>query len=165
MADPVMMYSTGKGYVQSAFAMMASSQRMTCPDDTTFFLGFHMLIGFATELYLKSFLLTQGFTEKQLRHHDLRHDLNALWRTATSNGFSELSVAPLIAYLQSGHKRFEYRYMERNTNYTVKRLDIIFDWLSRLDAIVDHASRARASFGLTTDSGWKFPPDRAEWRL
>lgn len=165
MADPISVYSTGRGYVQSAFAMMASSQRMTCPNDTTFFLGFHMLIGFATELYLKSFLLNKGLTEKQLRRHDFGHDLNALWSEAKSKGFPEPSVAPLIAYLHSGHKKFEYRYMERTTKYTVTRLDIIFDWLSRLDAIVDHTSGARASFGLAPESGWKFPPDRAEWRF
>tara|TARA_R110001606_G_C15185844_1_gene629930 strand:+ start:209 stop:712 length:504 start_codon:yes stop_codon:yes gene_type:complete len=166
MADSIEMYSTGKGYVQSAFSMMDNPGRMLLKDDTSLFLGFHMLLGFATELYLKSYLLTVGMTEKQLRSAALRHDLEALWQEADARGFHDKSVYPLISYLHTGHKNFEFRYMSRLTTYNIPPdLNILFNWLTQLDIATDTASGASASKGRVPGSGWIFSLVIAKWRL
>jgi hypothetical protein len=46
---------------------MSNPLRYQVPDDTPFVLSFHMLCGFAAELYLKAFLMHKGYTEDQLR--------------------------------------------------------------------------------------------------
>jgi len=165
MSDAITMYATGRGFGQSSFLMMTSPLRFSVADDTSFFLGFHMLFGFATELYLKAFLQTVGFTEAQLRTPKLRHDLEALWQEANSSSFPNPNVYPLVNYLKDGHKKYEYRYMSKNTTYTALPLNVLFEWLSLLDDAVETATGARASNGLPLDSHWQIPANQATWRL
>ena len=65
--DPEEPYSVAKGYVQSAYAMMTNPYRLQLPDDITLFMAFHMLCGFAAELYFKAFLAHKGYSDAQLR--------------------------------------------------------------------------------------------------
>jgi hypothetical protein len=53
-------YGAAKSYVQAAFVMMSSPDRLSVPNDLTFFYPLHMLWGFATELYLKAYLIHRG---------------------------------------------------------------------------------------------------------
>lgn len=166
MANAIEMYSTGKGFGQSSFAMMANPDRMNLKDDTSLFLGFHMLFGFSVELYLKSFLQTVGMTEQELRSAALRHDLEALWNEAVAKGFADTSVYPLISYLHAGHKKFEFRYMSSSTKFDLPPdLNVLFDWLSKLDFAVDTASGASVSRGRVPGGSWVFPLIIAKWRL
>lgn len=71
----ILPYSTAKGFCQGAFAMMANPNRFQTPDDTTFILSFHHLIGFSVELYLKAFLIEKKMTEVELMKKPYGHSL------------------------------------------------------------------------------------------
>jgi hypothetical protein len=166
MTPGIRTYSTAKGYVQSAFAMMANPDRLQLRDDTTFFLSFHLLCGFATELYLKSFLLHRGVPDSTLRSAKLRHDLVALLQLATEHGFSDDGGRRLASYMGKWHKSFEYRYLQEASEFGAPtNLKILFGWFSSLDVYVDHEVGASVSKGLTPGGAWIFPEDRAAWRL
>src|SRR5665213_2685390 len=140
-------YAVAKGYVQSAFAMMSAPQRLQLPDDTTFFLAFHMLCGFATELYLKAFLAHKGFTEVQLRQPRIRHDLVRLRDMCGSEGLYDTGADTLVELLASKHKSFEYRYMKNASEFRTMHLWAIFSAFSSLDRAVDTAIGASAAKG------------------
>jgi hypothetical protein len=84
--DPEEPYSVAKGYVQSAFAMMTNPYRLQLPDDITLFMAFHMLCGFAAELYFKAFLAHKGYSDAQLRKPKIGHDLTWLRASAGPKG-------------------------------------------------------------------------------
>ena len=157
-------YSVAKGYTQSAYAMMANPHRLQLPDDTTFYMAFHMLCGFAVELYLKAFLAHRGYAEEGLRKSDIRHDLSKLRDLCVSEGLREDGSKLLVDFLGTHHKSFEFRYMKRDTFYSTIALRDIFFAFSSLDEAVDTAICASASRGRVPGGKWIFPDDGA-WRL
>src|SRR5437763_10795850 len=98
---------------------MSNPLRYQVPDDTPFVLSFHMLCGFAAELYLKAFLMHKGYTEDQLRKVPIRHDLEKLYALAVASGLSASGADVLIALLAPHHKNFGFRYMKRSNVYEV----------------------------------------------
>lgn len=162
--DPEEPYSVAKGYVQSAYALMANPHRLQLPDDTTFFMAFHMLCGFAAELYFKAFLAHKGHTESSLKKPDVRHDLGKLQQMCLSEGLNEQGSKLLVDCLGVRHKSFEYRYMKRDATYETVALRDIFFAFSELDAVVDTAIGASSSRGGTPGGKWVFPNDGA-WRF
>jgi hypothetical protein len=163
MQNPVVTYSTAKGYVQSAFLMMTNPFRYQAADDTSFYLAFHMLCGFATELYLKAFLAHKGH-DKDLKGLQLRHNLKNLHVKATSYGFSDEGAKLLVDHLGDHHASFEFRYMQPTSVYKVIPLATMFHAFSTLDVLVDTAVGASASKGRDPEGAWSFPPNM-EWRV
>ncbi|NQY14730.1 MAG: hypothetical protein HRT81_12825 [Henriciella sp.] len=157
-------YSTARAYAQSAFAMMIGDARISLQNDLTFFLSFHLLIGFSMELYLKTVLLHQGVSEKTLKSFEFRHNLRNLYEEAKSKGFYATDCEVLVSYLHEKHKAHEFRYMKDDASYDAMRLDYVFDILSAVDVAVDKLIGARALHGLDSDGAWNFPTDRAMWR-
>ena len=162
--DPEEPYSVAKGYVQSAFAMMTNPDRLQLPDDRAFFMAFHMLCGFAVELYLKAFLAHKGFTDAQLRHPHIRHDLMRLRDQCRSEGLYDTGVDLLVDLLASKHKSFELRYMKKTSEYQTIDLRAIFSAFSSIDRVVDTAIGASAARGGSAGGWWKFPSD-GQWRF
>lgn len=162
--DPEEPYSVAKGYVQSAYSMLANPFRLQLPDDTTFFMAFHMLCGFAVELYLKAYLAHKGFTEGQLKKHEIRHDLSKLHELAKNEGFSDSGTGILVELLGEKHKNFEFRYMRKASMYKTLTLQEIFAAFSSLDVVVDACIGASASRGKSPSGAWNFPAD-GEWRF
>jgi hypothetical protein len=163
--DAVKPYSVAKGYVQAAFALMANPLRMEqLPDDIPLFMAFHMLCGFAVELYLKAFLLHKGFSETSLRKPDIRHDLIKLQQMCVAEGLHEAGSKSLAEGFGTHHKSFEYRYMKPDTVYRTAPLHDIFSTFSLLDNAVDEAIGASVSRGKTPGGTWSFPTDKP-WRL
>ncbi|MBZ9674082.1 hypothetical protein [Mesorhizobium sp. ES1-3] len=166
MNDPTTPYSTAKGYVQSAFVMMTSPMRFQVPDDSSFYLSFHMLTGFATELYLKSFLASQGYTEKDLRRPEVRHDLRKLLEMAEAKGLNDSGATVLVDLLGDHHKSYEFRYMRADSKYSAIHIRHVFDALSSLDRTVDKTVGASAAHGKQPGHGWHFYDDlRRGWRF
>jgi hypothetical protein len=157
-------YAVAKGYVQSAYAMMTNPHRLQLPDDISFFMAFHMLCGFAAELYLKAFLIHKGHNERDLRKREIGHDLLKLRALCLSEGLRHSGVDMLVGLLAKHHKEFEYRYMKRNVTYWTKDLRTIFSAFSHLDRTVDAAIGASASRGVKGGGRWDFPIDGG-WRL
>jgi len=164
MLDPEEPYSVAKGYVQSAYVMLANPHRLQLSDDTTFFMAFHMLCGFAVELYLKAYLAHKGYDEDRLRKADLRHDLIKLRQLSVSEGLIESGSQLLVDLLGEHHKSFEFRYMKKTATYKTVALREIFSAFSSLDQAVDIAIGARAARGKIPGGKWDFPLDGA-WRL
>lgn len=160
---PIVHYSTARGYVQSAFCIMCSTERLTLPNDTTFFLSFHMLAAFALELYLKAYLLSCDFTEKEMK--EAGHNLEKLYGLAVSEGLKAFGVAEMAKALHAHHSTFEYRYMRPDTNFRTASLGAIFQTFTALNRFVDTAVGASASKGLSGDGAWIFPADRPDWRF
>jgi hypothetical protein len=157
-------YSVAKGYVQSAYAMMANPHRLQLPDDRTFFMAFHMLCGFAVELYLKAFLAHKGYSERQLKHLSVGHDLIKLRDLCISEGLYASASDFLVSVLGKHHKSFEYRYMKSATEYQVTDLRGIFSAFSSLDRLIDSAIGASYARGKQPNGKWDFPTDGA-WRF
>ncbi|MBN8991876.1 MAG: hypothetical protein J0H42_26850 [Rhizobiales bacterium] len=162
--DPEEPYSVAKGYVQAAYAMMTNPHRMQLEDDTSLFMAFHMLCGFAAELYLKAFLVKKGYSEAQLRKRELRHDLVQLRALCHSSGLFNTGADQLVDLLAQKHKTFEFRYMKKSSEYRTMDLQLIFLAFSSLDQIVDKIIGASASRGKMPRGGWTFPDD-GPWRL
>lgn len=165
MTVAITAYSTAKGYVQSAYLLMTNIDRFQLPNDTTFYLSFHMLAGFATELYLKSFLIENGCEEKTLRSFEIRHNLKKLLELAESGGLNNLEAKFLVDLLGDHHQSYEFRYMKPDSIYIIEDMQKIFEWFSSLDVAVDQSVGASASRGRKPGRGWIFPADRSAWRL
>lgn len=166
VSDPITNYSTAKGYVQSAYLIVASPARFQVPDDTTFILSYHLLLGFAVELYLKGYLTHTGHTEAELRSGPVRHNLKKLLQLSEADGFSLPTATKLIDYLNDQHGSFEYRYMKPGGSYNVRYQSEVFAELDELDAYIDGKIGASASRGKSPSTGgWVVPGDRNGWRL
>jgi hypothetical protein len=163
-ANPEEPYSVAKGYVQSAYAMMTNPHRLQLPDDITLFMAFHMLCGFAVELYFKAFLVHKSYTEAELRHRHIRHDLVQLRDKCRCKGLYDTGADQLVDLLAEKHKNFEYRYMKRASEYRTMDLRAIFFAFTCLDRAVDTSIGASAARGKAPGAGWKFPSD-GPWRL
>lgn len=164
MSLAITSYGTAKGFCQCAYLVMANPHRLQLPDDRSFVLGFHHLIGFAVELYLKAFLLHQGISEEQLRSKEFGHKMQKLLSTANSSGLTCNSAEVLCTYLAK-HETFEYRYMREDARYDLLSLDKIFHMLSDLDIRVDQEIGASISYGRAPGGGWTFPEDGKKWRI
>ena len=157
-------YSTAKGYVQSSMLIVSSMDRLQTRDDSSFVLAFHNLIGFAVELYLKSFLLHAGLTEKMLRSREMGHKLGALLEAAAKERFPVMAARELVDYVGPGHETFEYRYMQEGATYAVKPLRWIFEKLSELDIAVDMAVGASAAHNRAPGGRWILTDRVSDWR-
>jgi hypothetical protein len=158
----ITLYSTAKGYVQAVFAMMISHGRSQLPNDTTLFLPFHNLGGFAVEIYLKAVLAHKGFDENKLK--GLGHDLQKSLALCISEGLSVPGADVLVHLFGPKHKSLEYRYMKPDTAYKAAHLHFVFAAFSSLDIAVDIAIGASSSHGKAPGVGWVFPPE-LDWRL
>lgn len=166
MSAAILTYSTAKGYVQSTYLIVTSPDRYSVPDDTTFVLAYHMLLGFAVELYLKAYLTHTGHTEVELRSGPVRHNLNKLLELSEADGFSLSAANKLVDYLSQKHASFEYRYMKSYGSYQLRPQAEVFAELNELDTYVDSEIGASASKGKAPSSvGWIVPPDRNGWRI
>lgn len=157
-------YAVAKGYVQSAYAMVTNPHRLQLPDDTTFFMAFHMLCGFAVELYLQAYLVHRGYSEAELRKRSMGHDLVNLRDACMSEGLHDSGADRLVNLLADKHKAFEFRYMKGDSQYLTVDLRAIFSAFSSLDRVVDTAIGASAAKRKAPGGWWKFPTDGA-WRL
>jgi len=164
--DPTEPYSVAKGYVQSAYSMMANPHRLLqLQDDISLFMAFHMLCGFATELYLKAFLAHKGYDDAQLKQRPFGHDLVRLRDQCRLEGLYSSGADKLVDLLFDKHKNFEFRYMKRSSLYETIDLRAIFFAFSSLDRLVDTAIGASVSKYMTLGRrGWRFPSDGL-WRL
>lgn len=166
MSDAIRIYSTAKGYVQSTYLIVTSPDRYQLPDDTTFILSYHMLLGFAGELYLKAYLTHTGHAEAELRSSAVRHNLKKLLELSEADGFSLPAARNLVNYLSEQHGSFEYRYMRPDSSYFVRSQVEVFAELDELDNYVDREIGASASKGKTpSNGGWIVPADRNGWRI
>ena len=162
--DPEEPYGVAKDYVQSAYAIMTNPLRLQLSDDRGLLMGFHMLCGFAVELYLKAFLAHKGYSEEQLKRREIGHDLLRLRELCMSEGLYSSGMDFLAGTFGKHHKNFDYRYLKRETVYWVEDLRIIFSAFSSLNLLVDTAIGASSSRGKKPGDKWDFPTDRA-WRL
>lgn len=157
-------YSVAKGYVQSAYSMLANPHRLQLPDDTSFYPAFGLLAGFALELYLKSFLVHKGYEEQRLRQRDIGHNVSKLHEMCRSEGLHSNETEWLIKYFGEHHKDFAFRYLKLTSEFEVADLFTTFAAFSSLDRAVDTAIGASVSMGLKPAGNWVFPSDGA-WRF
>lgn len=166
VSDAIRIYSTAKGYVQSTYLIVTSPDRYRVPDDTTFILSYHMLLGFAVELYFKSYLTHIGHAEVELRSSSVRHNLKKLLELSEADGFDLPAAKKLVDYLGEQHGSFEYRYMKSDSSYFVRYQAEVFAELDELDTYVDSEIGASAFKGKALSSGgWTVPADRNGWRV
>ncbi len=156
-------YGTAKDYVQSAYALMASEVRVKQPNDLTFFLSFHQLCGFATELYLKSLLRFQGHPEKELKGKS-GHDLSHLLALSQGYGFSDKGADFLVHVFGEQHGTFEYRYLKPDSKFEKCDIAAVFDAFSTLDIAVDTQIGASRAYGKKPEGAWVFPKTLSVWR-
>jgi hypothetical protein len=125
-----------------------------------------MLLGFAVELYLKSYLTDTGHTEAELRSGAVRHNLKKLLQLSEADGFSLQAATRLVDYLNDQHGSFEYRYVKPGGSYYVRYQSEVFAELDELDAYIDSEIGASASRGRSSSSGgWVVPDDHNGWRI
>jgi uncharacterized membrane-anchored protein YjiN (DUF445 family) len=127
-------------------------------------MAFHMLCGFAVELYLKAFLIHKGHSETELRQRHIGHDLAQLRDKCRREGLLDTAADQLVELLAEKHSNFEYRYMKRTSEYRTMDLRAIFFAFTCLDRAVDTSIGASAARGKAPGCGWKFASD-GPWRL
>jgi len=142
--------------------MMTNPLRCQIKNDLQFILGFHHLIGFAAELYLKAFLLQRGVSEAELRSQKYGHKLHVLLENAEAHGLVCPAARSLCGYLEK-HSTYEYRYMNQAAAYDLRPLDQIFNDFSDLDIAIDQAVGASESKGVAVGQRWIFPQDAKLW--
>lgn len=166
MSDAIRTYGTARGYVQSAYLIVTNPARFQVPDDTTFILSYHMLLGFAVELYLKAYLTHTGHAETELRSGAVRHNLQKLLDLSEADGFVLPAATKVVDYLKEQHGSFEYRYMKPGSTYYLRNQAEVFAELSNLDEYVDSEIGASISAGKTsTTGGWGVSSDCNGWRI
>ena len=141
-------HSTARGFKESAKIIILSehSGRGT---QVRFFPSVHLLMGFATELYLKAFLIDRGLSETELSRRPYGHNLDVLFERAKELDLkSSVEVATVISHLNPGHSTYRYRYFGPTTEFVGTDYAVAFDCLDKLDFIVDEATGASASFGM-----------------
>lgn len=73
------------------------------------------LLLFALELALKAYLIDTGTSEKSLRQHKVRHDLQELYDLAAMAGLLiDPDVVAVIRGYRDDHKDHSFRYGDRN---------------------------------------------------
>jgi hypothetical protein len=145
---PVGYYSAAKDYLEAGKIISLSPHR-PCLGPARFFLPIHMLLGFASELYLKAWLRHGDMPSKKLASKPYGHDLNALYAKACDLGLPSIpKIDELISHLAAEHTAFGYRYMKDNHSYTATNLPMAFAVLNLLDCEVDTRIGAGLSLGL-----------------
>lgn len=166
MSDAKTLYATAKSYVQSTYLIVTSPDRYTVPSDLTFVLSYHLLLGFAVELYLKAYLLNSGRLESELRSASIRHNLEKLLELSELDGFDLPAAKKLVDYFSVQHANFEYRYMKLDSSFFLRFQADVFAELDELDAYVDDKVGASFSKGIIAPrGGWTVPADRNGWRI
>lgn len=154
-------YMTARSYAQSSFVIVTSEHRNE-KNDATFFLSTHLLIGFALELYLKSFLLAKGLSEEEIKKN-FGHDLEHLYTKSIENGLSR-QYDKIIVIFKLGHSNLSYRYPKEGADYPVNPIDELFFYLSKLDFEINTAAGASVEYGKQpSNSIWAVPPSFREW--
>jgi hypothetical protein len=144
-ATSILRYAAAKGYFQAAKIIVASEHNVGREIMT--FLPTMNLLGFATELYLKSALAQSGVSNSQLR--SLGHNLISLHSHSALTGTKvSQSAKPLAYFFQLHHSDFGFRYIESDMTYDVPDYDEIFEGMDKLDNVVDEYVGASASKGL-----------------
>lgn len=161
MSDPKNHYSTARGFVYSARFIVTNERKIEeLIHDIPTILSYHMLLGFAVELYLKSFLQNHGHDENELRSNGIRHNLDALLKLAKADGFDCSATDYLVPYLNDQHANFEFRYVNPTAKYDIRWVDRTFAELTALDAYINQEIGA----GGTTPT-WDIPEQFKGWRL
>ena len=141
-------HSTARGFKEGAKIIILSehSGRGT---QVRFFPSVHLLTGFATELYLKAFLIERGLSATELSRRPYGHNLDVMFAKAKELGLeASVEVATVVAHLNPGHSKYEYRYFGPTTEFVGTDYAVAFDCLDKLDFLVDEAVGASASFGM-----------------
>ncbi len=74
-----------------------------------------LLLGFAMELYLKSWLIDMGH-DKELKSPKIAHNLNSLLDLTYENGLHHMNDIDLVVkFLNENHSDYSNRYMKRGT--------------------------------------------------
>jgi len=146
--------------------IITNPTRYSVDDDTTFILSYHLLLGFAVELYLKAYLTHRKHSEAELRRNDVRHNLEKLLALSEADGFNLLAAKRLVEYLHIKHGSFEYRYVRQGGRYDLRSQAEVFTDLDELDTYLDSEIGASASLGKKpTTGGWKVPDTYRGWRI
>jgi HEPN domain-containing protein len=102
----------------------------------------YFLYGRSIELFLKSFLLSQGISIQKLKGNNFGHDLNSLFDEAKKHGILSLighnpKLQGIIHLLNQDYssKRFEYR--ETGGTYTLPHERCTKIVIDRLKAVID----------------------------
>jgi hypothetical protein len=167
ISNAIATYSTAKGYVQSAYLIISNPLRLQVNIDPSIILSYHLLLGFAVELYLKALLQHDGHSETDLKRHGVRHNLSKLLEMCDAKDMPSAVASGLVAYLDHQHANFEYRYVTVDGSYNVRRWQAeVFAELNILDEYVDRKIGASASKQLSPgSSGWTISEDFNGWRI
>jgi hypothetical protein len=103
-------FNYGHSYLGAARALFRLDweQKETHSDSPIEFLFWHSI-----ELFLKSFLLAEGLSEKELRVKPYGHNIQELWKASSFRGL-RLSVkdAALLSYMPDTDSMIELRYLK-----------------------------------------------------
>lgn len=107
---PIGLFNYAHSFWGAGRALLLSDwrERETHPDSPAEFLYWH-----AIELFLKSFLLADGMTLKELRGRDYGHDLTALTSTALKRGLQLTSKdQEVISFMPTTADMIDLRYLK-----------------------------------------------------
>jgi hypothetical protein len=109
-----------------------------------------LLAGFALELYLKSWLLADGMSSRDVEKFG--HKLKSLHESATGRGFitdSEINeLVDMVSVPHGQNRDYIYRYTKENADVPLIPWHLVLPIFHKIDAIVDQHVGASASFGL-----------------
>lgn len=106
------------------------------------FLAFYNVLGFSLELYLKSYLVSCGFSSEELSKRPYGHDLGVLYSAGFERGLTvqESALRRIVEPLNPNHSEFTYRYLTDRASLTYiqpgKSIALSFQVMSELHDFV-----------------------------
>jgi len=147
MSEAINRYHTAKGYFQSAIMICRSPERHNEHREMLTILPMSMLLGFALELYFKSWLLASGRTSKKVRAFG--HRVGDLYADAKAEMLPTIRfLDELVDALSQGHEDYTFRYIDDGDEVKNINWEIAFAVLNELDKVVDAKAGASAKYGL-----------------
>lgn len=145
--DALNRYAAAKGFLEST-KMIHFSPYKNEQNEINTFLSTHTLIGFALELYFKSWLIETGYGPMIVQKFG--HKIDKLHEECIINGLRKIEgLSELVDLLKVEHgETYAYRYLDNNHTYSVANWDVCIPVVDELDVAVDQYIGASASKGL-----------------
>lgn len=137
-------YATARGYLQTVRTILLSP--IYPGREITFVLSLHLLAGFATELYLKAWLLQAGIPSSDVKRS--RHDIASLFQEVERHNFPNIArLDEIVSGFAAPHKELTYRYLDEGDSINPANWPIVLAVLSELDIAVDTFTGSSATQG------------------
>lgn len=134
-------YIAGRNYMFATQMILGSPEYPSRSDGMT--LPVYGLAAFSLEMFLKSYLASKGIPEKDLRTHQVGHNLELLHAKALEHGLPADGLrGTVVGMLHKHHFANEFRYMPLDVVFNLPPPAALTFVLTALDPVISAAINA-----------------------